>query len=223
MNISVQADDVKIHDLNYAHMLLKGSVKKTLLTLDEVKLQEQENVTDHGLITVDGQIELKGQGFNLSMQALKANPAIVTAVMKDPPEIKGEMDLNVQLAGTVDKPTGKGYLEITNGSVAGVGMDKLDAELSLKDDTIKLDYLVATKGVYAVKAAGDIPLDVFRSKEQRRNPRAQMNILMDLNEARLGILPALSKMVEWGVGDTKGQVRLAGTIEEPLLYGSLAL
>ena len=223
LNISVQADDVKIHDLNYAHMLLKGSVKKTLLTLDEVKLQEQENVTDHGLITVDGQIELKGQGFNLSMQALKANPAIVTAVMKNPPEIKGEMDLNVQLAGTVDKPTGKGYLEITNGSVAGVGMDKLDAELSLKDDTIKLDYLVATKDVYAVKAAGDIPLDVFRSKEQRRNPRAQMNILMDLNEARLGILPALSKMVEWGVGDTKGQVRLAGTIEEPLLYGSLKI
>ena len=223
LNISITADDVKIHELNYSHMELKGNIKKTLLTLDEVKLQEQDGITDRGLITAGGQIELKEQGFNLSMQAFKANPAIVTAVMKDPPEIKGEMDMQVQLAGTVAKPSGKGSLEIINGSVAGVGVDKLNAELALKNDTIKLEYLVASKDAYSVKASGDIPLDVFRSKEQRRNPRSQMNIIMDLNEARLGILPALSKMVEWGVGETNGQVRLAGTLEEPLLYGSLKI
>ena len=223
LNISITADDVKIHELNYAHMELKGNIKKTLLTLDEVKLQEQDGITDRGLITAGGQIELKEQGFNLSMQAFKANPAIVTAVMKDPPEIKGEMDMQVQLAGTVAKPSGKGSLEIINGSVAGVGVDKLNAELVLKNDTIKLEYLVASKDAYSVKASGDIPLDVFRSKEQRRNPRSQMNIIVDLNEARLGILPALSKMVEWGVGETNGQVRLAGTLEEPLLYGSLKI
>lgn len=223
LNISITADDVKIHELNYSHMELKGNIKKTLLTLDEVKLQEQDGITDRGLITAGGQIELKEQGFNLSMQAFKANPAIVTAVMKDPPEIKGEMDMQVQLAGTVAKPSGKGSLEIINGSVAGVGVDKLNAELVLKNDTIKLEYLVASKDAYSVKASGDIPLDVFRSKEQRRNPRSQMNIIMDLNEARLGILPALSKMVEWGVGETNGAVRLAGTLEEPLLYGSLKI
>ena len=223
LNISITADDVKIHELNYSHMELKGNIKKTLLTLDEVKLQEQDGITDRGLITAGGQIELKEQGFNLSMQAFKANPAIVTAVMKDPPEIKGEMDMQVQLAGTVAKPSGKGSLEIINGSVAGVGVDKLNAELALKNDTIKLEYLVASKDAYSVKASGDIPLDVFRSKEQRRNPRSQMNIIMDLNEARLGILPALSKMVEWGVGETNGAVRLAGTLEEPLLYGSLKI
>ena len=223
LNISITADDVKIHELNYAHMELKGNIKKTLLTLDEVKLQEQDGITDRGLITAGGQIELKEQGFNLSMQAFKANPAIVTAVMKDPPEIKGEMDMQVQLAGTVAKPSGKGSLEIINGSVAGVSVDKINAELALKNDTIQLEYLVATKDVYGLKASGDIPLDVFRSKEQRRNPRSQMNIIMDLNEARLGILPALSKMVEWGVGETNGQVRLAGTLEEPLLYGSLKI
>lgn len=223
LNISITADDVKIHELNYAHMALKGNIKKTLLTLDEVKLQEQDGITDRGLITAGGQIELKEQGFNLSMQAFKANPAIVTAVMKDPPEIKGEMDMQVQLAGTVAKPSGKGSLEIINGSVAGVSVDKINAELALKNDTIQLEYLVATKDVYGLKASGDIPLDVFRSKEQRRNPRSQMNIIMDLNEARLGILPALSKMVEWGVGETNGQVRLAGTLEEPLLYGSLKI
>lgn len=223
LNISITADDVKIHDLNYAHMALKGNIKKTLLTLDEVTLQEQQGITDHGLITAGGQIELKDKQFNLSLASVKANPAIATAVMKNPPEIKGEMDMEVAIHGSFAEPSGKGTLEIINGSVAGVGMDKLDAELSLKDDTIQLQKLVATKGAYGLKASGDIPLDVFRSKEQRRNPRAQMNIILDLNEARLGILPAFTKMVEWGVGETNGQVRLAGTIEEPLLYGSLKI
>lgn len=223
LNISITADDVKIHDLNYAHMAFKGNVKQTVLTLDEVKLQEQEGITDHGLIAANGQIELKEKAFNLAMEAHKANPAIVTAVMKNPPEIKGEMDMQVVLNGSFANPSGKGSLEIINGSVAGVSMDKLNAELSLNDDTIQLQYLVATKDAYGVKASGDIPLDVFRSKEQRRNPRSQMNIIMDLNEARLGMLPAFTKMVEWGVGETNGEVRLAGTIEEPLLYGSLKI
>ena len=51
-----------------------------------------------------------------------------------------------------------------------------------------------------------------------------MNIVMDLdNGERLGILPALTKMVEWGVGDTQGKIRLAGTLEEPLLFGSVKI
>ena len=54
------------------------------------------------------------------------------------------MDMQVQLAGTVAKPSGKGSLEIINGSVAGVRVDKINAELALKNDTIQLEYLVAT-------------------------------------------------------------------------------
>ena len=159
--------------------------------------------------------------LDVRMEAAKANPAIATAVMKNPPAVSGEMDMLVTLGGTFANPAGEGALTVANGSVAGVGFDSLAASLNLKDDHINLEQLQATKDAYGVKAAGDIPLDIFRSKEQRRNPRAEMNITMDLNEARLGILPAMTKMVEWGVGETQGQVRLAGTLEEPLLYGSL--
>jgi translocation and assembly module TamB len=221
--ISVTADDVKIHDLNYAHMIFKGSLRKTLLSLDEVKLQEQDDVSDRGLITLDGTVDLKSKLLNINMSSVKANPAIATAVMKDPPEIKGEMDLQAQLRGTLDDPEGSAELTITDGSVSGVGLDRLYASLSLKNDVIYLQELVGTRDAYGVKGAGDIPLDVFRSKEQRRNPRSEMNINLDLNEARLGILPAMTKRVEWGVGDTNGQVRIAGTLEEPLLYGSLKI
>ena len=129
----------------------------------------------------------------------------------------------VQVHGSFDNPQGTASLEIANGSVAGVSVDELTAMLALADDNIKLQQLIATKDAYGVSAAGDIPLDLFRDKKQRRNPDAQMNIVMDLDKARLGILPALTKMVEWGVGDTQGKIRLAGTLEEPLLFGSVKI
>lgn len=224
VKITANADDVKIHDLNYAHMNFDGRIDKGgVLHFDNVKLQETDGVTDKGIIAVGGEIDLAKKNLNVELAAMKANPAIVTAVMKDPPEIKGETDMLVQLSGSFANPEGTASLEIANGSIAGVGLDKLTAMLALKDDNIKLQQLIATKDVYGITASGDIPLDVFRSKEQRKNPNAQMNIVMDLDNARLGILPAMTKLVEWGVGDTKGKIRIAGTLDEPLLYGSVQI
>lgn len=224
VKITASADDVKIHDLNYAHMNFEGRIDKGgVLHFDNVRLQEQDGVTDKGIIAVGGEVDIKQRTLKVELAAMKANPAIVTAVMKNPPEIKGETDMLVQLSGTFDNPEATASLEIAKGSVAGVGIDKLTALLALKDDHIQLQQLIAAKDVYGVTASGDIPLDIFRSQEQRKNPHAQMNIVVDLDNARLGILPAMTKLVEWGVGETKGKIRVAGTLEEPLLYGSVKI
>ena len=224
MKIVASADDVKIHDLNYAHMKFDGRVDKGgVLHFDDVKLQEQDGVTDAGIIAVGGEIDIVKRLLNVEVAAVKANPAVVTAVMKNPPEIKGQTDMLVQLKGSFDNPEGTASLEISNGSIAGVMLDDLTAMLSLKDYHINLQQLLVTKDAYSVSASGDIPTDLFRAKADRHDPNAQMNIVMDLDNARLGILPAMTKMVEWGVGDTKGKVRLAGTLEEPLLYGSVKI
>ncbi len=224
VRITASADDVKIHDLNYAHMKFNGRVDKGgVLHFDDVKLQEQDGVTDKGIIAVGGEVDLAKRLLNVEVAALKANAAVVTAAMKNPPEIKGDTDMLVQLKGSFDNPDGTASLEIANGSVAGVMIDDLTAMLQLKDQHINLQQLRATKDAYSVTASGDIPTDLFRAKAERHDPDAQMNIVMDLENARLGMLPAFTKMVEWGVGDTKGKIRLAGTLEEPLLFGSVKI
>lgn len=224
VKITASADDVKIHDLNYAHMKFDGRIDKGgILHFDDVKLQEKDGVTDKGIIAVGGEVDIAKRLLNVELAAVKANPAVVTAVMKNPPEIKGETDMLVQLKGSFDNPEGTASLEIVNGSVAGVVIDDLTAMLALKDYHINLQQLKATKDAYSVTASGDIPTDLFRTKEERHDKNAQMNIVMDLDNARLGILPALTKMVDWGIGDTQGKIRLAGTLEEPLLFGSVKI
>lgn len=219
--ITIDADNVKIHERNYAHMNFKGCMKNGIISFDDVKLQEEKDVVDKGIIAVQGTIDFKKRQLDLELASLKANPAILTAIMKDPPEVQGEMDILMQLNGTFDKPSGSASVVVNNGAIAGVGIDSLTAMLSLADDNIKLQQLLASKDVYSIKASGDIPVDLFRNKSERHNANAQMNIIMDLDEARLGILPAMTEMVEWGIGDTKGKIRVAGTLEEPLLFGSV--
>lgn len=223
IDINITADNVTVHKLPYHKMNFNGRLQKGVLYFDDVKLQEQENVTDRGIIAVGGKVDFKAREYGMEIGAFKANPAIVTAVMKDPPEITGEADLLLQLAGSFDQPTGVGSLEIVNGAVSGVGMDRVIAMLELNNDNIHLSQFIASKDIYSLKAEGDIPVDLFRLKEERRNPNAEMKIEIDMDEARLGMLPAMTPLVEWGVGDTKGKITLAGTLEQPLLYGNVKL
>ena len=221
VNIVLDADDVKLNNLSYHNMHFNGQLLQGVLYIDDVKLQEQEKITDKGIITAGGLVDLREKRYDLSLTASKANPAIAAAFMTAPPEITGEMDLQLYLDGTFSDPTGKANLIITNGSVSGVTLDKLVATLVMDDDKINLEEFYATKDIYGIKAFGDIPLDLLREKAKRRNPRAQMNIEIDLANARLAMLPAFSKMIEWGTGDTHGKLTLAGTLEDPLVFGSI--
>lgn len=221
--IDIWGEDVRIHDLHYYQMKFAGNIKNSILSFDNVKIMEQKDVNDRGVVAVTGQIDFKKELLNVELGAVKANPAIVTALMHDPPAITGEADMLIQFGGTFDNPSASCSLDVSNGSVAGVSIDKLTALLSMKDDNIELEQFMATKDVYNVKAGGSIPVDLFREREARLNPNAQMKIRIDLNEARLGILPAMTKMVEWATGETKGELLLSGTLEEPLLNGSVKI
>lgn len=223
IDIDIWAEDVKIHDLNYYRMMFKGRLQKGILYFDDVKILEQNDITDKGVVAVKGDIDFGRELYNVEIGATKANPAITTVLMKDPPEIKGEADMLVQLNGSFDNPSGHCSLEINNGSIAGVVIDKLTLLMTLQNDNFKLQQFIATKDVYNVQASGDVPVDLFREAGARKNPNAQMRIVMDLNEARLGILPAMTDRVEWGIGETKGEIILSGTLEEPLINGAIKI
>ncbi len=223
VDINVWVDEVKIHDLDYYRMLFKGQFLQGVLTMEDVRLQEKEAVEDKGIITLGGMVDLRGKTLDLNMNALQANPGVVTALMKDPPALKGAMDLQLVVNGTFADPSGKAELSIMDGSISGVSVDTLQAQAVLKNDNIHLQQFTAMKDIYGVSAAGDIPMDLFRQQEERRNPEAQMNIAIDLEHARLGMLPVLTKLVAWGEGATEGTLTLAGTLEEPLVFGSVKI
>ena len=103
-----------------------------------------------------------------------------------------------------------------------VTFDRASADFVLNNDIIILSQVSAEQDAYKLTAAGRIPVDVFRAKESRKNPNAQMDVKVDFNKASLAVFGAHPR-IEWGVGDAKGIVTIAGTLDEPQLFGSLAV
>lgn len=222
--------DIKVKDLNYDAMRFKGRLQNGILNFDELKLTESapENngaapVAETGSLEAGGWVNLRDSSLAVKARAYNANPAIVPALLNYPLEVGGKINMDVDLSGSLDNPQGTASLEVLDGSVEGIGFDALTAQLTLADDTLKLENALLSKDIYKLTASGDMPLDLLRSQEQRRNPQAAMNIRINLDNARLGLLHLLTPMVEWGVGETLGSVTLSGTLEEPLVYGEVLM
>lgn len=222
IDIDVTASDIFIHKLAYYEGRLKGHLQKGLLKFEDVRLQEKEMEDGSGLLKLTGWVDLLQKTVDMQLSAVGADPAIVTAAMKKPLEISGVADMAISLKGSWQEPVGRGSLMVRNGQVEGVAVDSLIAELSLAEDKLQLETMRAANGPYYLDAYGEIPVDLLRPVADRRNPDAQMNLTLDFDNARLGVLPALTKhFVEWGIGDLKGKLQVAGTLEEPLFYGSV--
>jgi len=214
--------DVKLHNQKYYRMALQAHLKDRILYFDNVRLEEKEGQTDHGFIAVGGTIDLKNRQYKVEAGAVGANPAIITALMADPVTLTGSMNMVVQLNGSFDNPDGNASVELSGGSLAGFELDKAVGMLTLRNDNLRLEQLLLTKDSNKLSAYGDIPVDLFRASEKRRNPDAQMNIKLNLNEADLGVLGAF-KAVDWGMGATEGVITVGGTLEEPLLNGEFKI
>lgn len=223
--------EIKVKDLSYDSMRFKGRLQNGILSFDELKLTESVPEANGkaaveetpGSVNAGGWVNLHTHELNISASAQHANPAIVTALIDAPVKLNGKVDMSLVLNGSLENPQGNADIDLVDGDVEGIGFDALTAKLSLANDTLRLENAQLNKDIYKLSASGDIPLDLLRSKEQRRNPAASMNIKVNLDNARLGLLHLLTPMVEWGVGETLGQITLAGTLEEPLVYGEVTL
>ena len=215
-------DNLRVHKLVYHQLLIDGHIKNKVVHIDDAHLEEKEGQPDKGFIAMGGDIDFGRRTLKLELGGRDANPAIITAVMKDPVEMTGTMNMAMQLSGSFDNPVGNASVEIDNGTVANVSVDKAVAMLSLKDDNVKLEQILLNRTQYKLSAYGNLPVDLFRAAENRRDPNAQMNIKVNLDDAGLGILSAV-KGVDWAVGPTQGTVVVSGTLEEPLLNGKIAV
>lgn len=226
----MRVSEIKVKDLSYDAMRFKGRLQNGILNFDELKLTESKpedngtaSAAEPGFLEAGGWVNLHDNSLAVKATAHNANPAIVPALLDYPLELGGKINMNVDLRGSLDNPQGTANLEVTDGSVEGIGFDALTAQMSLADDNLKLENALLSKDIYKLTASGDMPLDLLRSQEQRRNPNAAMNIRINLDNARLGLLHLLTPMVEWGVGETLGSVTLSGTLEEPLVYGEIRM
>ena len=217
ISIKGKINKSKIRSVPFKDIAFDLFYKRGLLQIMNMKAEEETG----GFMAAQGKIDFKGRKIDLEIGCNKVNAAILTAFMADPVDLGGQMDFAAQLTGSLDNPNGNVSLQVTQGTVAGVSFDNLYGMVTLRDDMFKLEQLLLQKDVYKVSAYGTFPEDLLRAKDNRRNPDAQMDLSVRLDNANLAILPSLTKWIDWAAGDTKGNVDISGTLEDPRINGSV--
>lgn len=161
----------------------------------------------------NAKIELDGKALNAKMLGI---------LFKNNTPVSGLMDFTATISGATLKPVVDTQMFIDGGSYAGASFDGFAAKVKVDtSDKITVKELSLTRGNFKTTVDGYIPFDAFKAKDKRSNTDSQMNLNLHLNNAHLGLL--VGKYIDSADGDITGKIRIAGTIDDPKLYGSLKM
>lgn len=176
-----------------------------------------------------GHIKAKGSAvyagdIDLEIAGNDVDAGILTAFMEDPINLTGDMNFLAQLTGSIKQPMVSASMAVNNGTLVNVSFDEFYALASMNDnETITINNFILSKDEDKVSAYGTVPLDIFRAVAARINPNSEMNVTLNLERGNLSILPALSDLIEWGVGNTTGKVVISGDSFTPLINGKFSV
>lgn len=174
-----------------------------------------------GKLVILGSAEYNGE-INLELSAQNLNAQLLTALSKESLDLTGNLELLAQVSGQTRQPDISASGQISNGALNKVAFDNLYALVNIeKLQQLNIQQLFIQKQGYKASAYGYIPLDVFRSYEERKNKNAAMDILFKLDNANLGILTSLTRHIPYATGEILGDLRVTGDFKNPQLQGNI--
>lgn len=124
--------------------------------------------------------------------------------------LNGTLNGNVTLSGKLSNLHSDGEMNLTGGSVRyvpmGINMTEIRSEVLFEPDRVVLQHFNMRSGPGTVRATGSISMDNL-------NPET-IDIEVTANQFRLANTPETTAMMN-------GQARISGTIEDPVLNGSI--
>lgn len=217
--VTGRIDNGAVRDIAFSNINFDLLAQRGFIELNTFKAEEAAG----GMMAAQGTLDYNNDKINMEVGGNNLTATILTAFMVDPPSLKGSLSFAAQFSGSLKYPDGNASIQIEKGSVSDVAFDNLIGMVTLRKDMFKLEQLLLTKGEYRVSAYGTFPQDLLRSVAERHNPDAQMDLKINLDNANLGVLPTLTKWVDWAQGNTKGGLRIGGTLESPVMDGSVVI
>ena len=180
-----------------------------------------------GSFDIKGQVDLDGP-MSADVTATGIDAKIISGLVNLDTGIKGKINANAHVGGTTKNPDVELKLNVENSGVGFSTFDTIEGELHLKDGIINVNKLRAAaqmnkKTGYSVAASGKIPLAALDASSPAADASRQFDLTISLDDADLGILPVLTKQVEWGLGALDGTLRLTGNAQKPYLNGSVTM
>ncbi|MGB3262714.1 MAG: translocation/assembly module TamB domain-containing protein [Microcoleus sp.] len=190
---------------------IEGGFQDGVLTILPLEIRSGKSA-----IGFSGQLSQKAQSGQLRIQNV---PVEKLAELVELPfvDVTGNLNLRANLAGSLENPQATGELSLVEGTLNGEPIKQADGSFSYSNARLNFGGSALITQVEPIEVQGSLPFELpFAAVKPDSN---QIDLRANLENEGLGIINVLTPQIAWVSGKGQVQIRVGGTLEEPVAEG----
>jgi len=190
---------------------LEGSFQDGILTVLPLEIRSGKSA-----IGFSGQLGQKAQSGQLRVENV---PVEELAKVVELPfvDVTGNLNLRANLAGSLENPQATGELSLLEGTLNGEPIKQADGSFSYSNARLNFGGSALITQTEPIEVQGSLPFELpFAAVKADSN---QIDLRANLQNEGLAIINVLTPQVAWVSGKGQVQLRVGGTLEQPVAQG----
>ncbi|HHY45978.1 MAG TPA: hypothetical protein GX506_01585, partial [Firmicutes bacterium] len=192
------------------------SVRDGVFSLQSLRIDQK-----NGCLTAGGTYDPRGKvGLRVTAKSLD-----VGAILRAAGGFKaasGLLDMTAVVEGSSKSPTATFTAHLRNGNVGQVYFDEVSGEINYRDGRLFIANVSLAQGAHRARLKGSLPVPGRYLAVLGITPPARvedMDVALEMDQANLMLLALMSDGIEWARGIASVNLRLAGSLDKPEIYG----
>ncbi|MEG4109263.1 translocation/assembly module TamB domain-containing protein [Microcoleus sp. S13_C5] len=190
---------------------IEGSFQDGILTVLPLEIRSGKSA-----IGFSGQLGQKAQSGQLRVENV---PVEELAKLVELPfvDVTGNLNLRANLAGSLENPQATGELSLLEGTLNGEPIKQADASFSYSNARLNFGGSALVTQTEPIEVQGSLPFELpFAAVKADSN---QIDLRANLQNEGLAIINVLTPQVAWVSGKGQVQIRVGGTLQDPVAQG----
>ncbi|WP_445244396.1 translocation/assembly module TamB domain-containing protein [Microcoleus sp. OTE_8_concoct_300] len=190
---------------------LEGSFQDGILTVLPLEIRSGKSA-----IGFSGQLGQKAQSGQLRVENV---PVQELAKVVELPfvDVTGNLNLRANLAGSLENPQATGELSLLEGTLNGEPIKQADGSFSYSNARLNFGGSALITQTEPIEVQGSLPFELpFAAVKADSN---QIDLRANLQNEGLAIINVLTPQVAWVSGKGQVQLRVGGTLQQPVAQG----
>ncbi|MEG4915941.1 translocation/assembly module TamB domain-containing protein [Microcoleus sp. B7-D4] len=190
---------------------LEGSFQDGILTVLPLEIRSGKSA-----IGFSGQLGQKAQSGQLRVENV---PVEELAKLVELPfvDVTGNLNLRANLAGSLENPQATGELSLLEGTLNGEPIKQADGSFSYSNARLNFGGSALVTQTEPIEVQGSLPFELpFAAVKPDSD---QIDLRANLQNEGLAIINVLTPQVAWVSGQGQVQIRVGGTLQDPVAQG----
>ncbi|MEG3959062.1 translocation/assembly module TamB domain-containing protein [Microcoleus sp. herbarium2] len=190
---------------------LEGSFQDGILTVLPLEIRSGKSA-----IGFSGQLGQKAQSGQLRVENV---PVEELAELVELPfvDVTGNLNLRANLAGSLENPQATGELSLLDGTLNGEPIKQADGSFSYSNARLNFGGSALITQTEPIEVQGSLPFELPFAAVKADSD--QIDLRANLQNEGLAIINVLTPQVAWVSGKGQVQLRVGGTLEQPVAQG----